>query len=101
MSILRITVRTFQSIEHANMFILMCEKIASDSSNTDLKLKMKIIQNVEQKNQVTSIWEYNDENHMKKVRKFLSQYNNIPNSLSPREVVYSGKIKLSVNNMKL
>lgn len=101
MSILRITVRTFQSVEHADMFILMCEKIASDSSNTNLKLKMQIIQNVEQKNQVTSIWEYNDKSHMKKVREFLSQYNNIPNSLSPKEVVYSGEIKLSVNNITL
>ena len=101
MSILRITVRTFQSVEHANMFILMCEKIANDASNTDLKLKMQIIQNVEQKNQVTSIWEYDDEKHMKKVRKFLSQYNSIPNSLLPKEVVYSGEVKLSVNNMKL
>ena len=101
MSILRITVKTFQSIEHANMFILMCEKKADDTSKTDLKLKMQIIQNVEQKSQVKSIREYNVENHMKKMRKFLSQCNSIQNSLSPKEVVYSGEVNLSVNNVKL
>jgi hypothetical protein len=57
MSIIRLTVRTFQNVDHANMFIVMSEKIANESHNTDLKLNMKIIQNVDQKNQVTSIWE--------------------------------------------
>ena len=98
MSIIRLTVRTFQSVEHANMFIVMCEKIASESHNTDLKLNMKIIQNVDQKNQVTSIWEYDDEKHMKEVRGYLSQYNSIPNSLSPKEIAYHGEVKVSANN---
>ena len=65
MSIIRLTVRTFQSVEHANMFIVMCEKVANESNNTNLKINMKVIQNVDQKNQVTSIWEYDDEKHMK------------------------------------
>ena len=52
MSIIRLTVRTFQSVEHANMFVVMSEKIASESHNTDLKLNMKIIQNVDQKNKL-------------------------------------------------
>jgi len=98
MSIIRLTVRTFQSVEHANMFIVMSEKIANKSNNTDLKINMKIIQNVDQKNQVTSIWEYNDEKHMKEVRSYLSQYNNIPNSLSPKEISYHGEVKVSANN---
>ena len=38
MSIIRLTVRTFQSVEHANMFIVMSEKIANESNNTDEKL---------------------------------------------------------------
>ena len=38
MSIIRGTVRTFQSVEHANMFIVMSEKVANDSNNTDLKI---------------------------------------------------------------
>jgi hypothetical protein len=76
----------------------MSDKIANESNNTDLKINMKIIQNVDQKNQVTSIWEYNDEKHMKEVRSYLSQYNNIPNSLSPKEISYHGEVKVSANN---
>ena len=30
MSILRITVRTFQNEDHANMFLLLCKKILQD-----------------------------------------------------------------------
>ena len=51
-----------------------------------------------QKNQVTSIWEYDDEKHMKEVRSYLSQYNSIPNSLSPKEIAYHGEVKVSANN---
>jgi hypothetical protein len=98
MSIIRLTVRTFQNVDHANMFIVMSEKIANESHSTDLKLNMKIIQNVDQKNQVTSIWEYDDEKHMKEVRSYLSQYNSIPNSLSPKEITYHGEVKVSANN---
>ena len=98
MSIIRLTVRTFQSVEHANMFIVMSEKIANESTNSDLKINMKVIQNVDQKNQVTSIWEYDDEKHMKKLRNYLSQFNRIPNSLSPKEIAFEGVVKVSANN---
>ena len=50
MSIIRVTVRTFQSVEHANMFVVMSEKVANESNNTDLKINVKVIQNVDQKN---------------------------------------------------
>ena len=43
MSIIRVTVRTFQSVEHANMFVVMSEKVANESNNTDLKINMKVI----------------------------------------------------------
>ena len=43
MSIIRLTVRTFQSVEHANMFIVMSEKIANESNNTDLKINDSLI----------------------------------------------------------
>ncbi len=98
MSIIRLTVRTFQSVEHANMFIVMSEKIANESTNSNLKINMKVIQNVDQKNQVTSIWEYENEKHMKKLRNYLSQFNSIPNSLSPKEIAYEGVVKVSANN---
>ena len=98
MSIIRLTVRTFQSVEHANMFIVMSEKIANESTNSDLKINMKVIQSVDQKNQVTSIWEYENEKHMKKLRNYLSQFNSIPNSLSSKEIAYEGVVKVSANN---
>ena len=98
MSIIRVTVRTFQSVEHVNMFIVMSEKVANDSNNTDLKINVKVIQNTGQKNQVTSIWEYDDEKHMKEVRSYLSQFNSIPNSLSPKEIAYEGEVKVSAKN---
>mgnify|MGYP001199190489 CR=1 FL=1 len=95
MTILRITIRTFQNQDHAEMFLLMSEKIAEEASKTVLKFNVKIIQNPTQKNQVTSVWEYDDEKHMSQVRSYLSKFNNIPNSLSPKEVVYMGEIKSS------
>ena len=98
MSIIRLTVRTFQSVEHANIFIEMSEKIANESTNSDLKINMKVIQSVDQKNQVTSIWEYENEKHMKKLRNYLSQFNSIPNSLSPKEIAYEGEVKVSAKN---
>ena len=44
------------------------------------------------------IWGYDDEKHMKEVRRYLSQYNYIPNSLSPKEISYHGKVKVFANN---
>ena len=95
MTILRITVRTFQNEEHANMFLLMSQNINENIHQSDLKINVRIIQNQKQKNQITSVWEYDDEKHMSQVRSYLSKFNNIPNSLSPKEVVYMGEIKSS------
>ena len=95
MSILRITVRTFQNEEHAEMFLLMCKKIAKEDKTANLKFNVRIIQNPKQKNQITSVWEYDNETHMNQVRSFLSKNNNIPNSLAPKEVVYLGEVVVS------
>jgi len=93
MSILRITVRTFQNEDHANMFLLLGEKIANDDKKIELRFNFKIIQNPTQKNQVSSIWEYENEKHMNEIRSYLSKHNSLPNSLSPKEIVYSGVLK--------
>jgi hypothetical protein len=53
-----------------------------------------MIQNKSTKNQVTAIWKYDNEQHLKEVRKYLSKHNSIPNSLSPKEVVFSGDVIL-------
>ena len=56
-----------------------------------------MIQNQSLKNQVTSIWRYDNERHVKDVRSYLSKHNSIPNSLSPKEVVYTGEIVIDSN----
>ena len=57
-----------------------------------------MIQNPSLKNQVTSIWKYENEKHVKEVRSYLSKHNSIPNSLSPKEVAYEGEVKVSAQN---
>lgn len=53
---------------------------------------MKVVQNKSLKNQVTSIWQYDDDKHVKEVRSYLSKHSALPNSLSPKEVVYFGDV---------
>ncbi len=94
MSIMRITVRTFQNEQHAEMFIAISQKIMEDTLKDKFKIDFKMIQNKSTKNQVTAIWKYDNEQHLKEVRKYLSNHNSIPNSLSPKEVVFSGDVIL-------
>ena len=42
----------------------------------NLKFNVRIIQNPKQKNQITSVWEYDNEKHMNEVRAYLSKNNN-------------------------
>ena len=97
MSIIRITVRTFQNEQHAEMFIAMAQKIDETSKKDGFKINFTMIQNQSLKNQVTSIWRYDNEKHVKDVRAYLSKHNSIPNSLSPKEVVYTGEIVIDSN----
>ena len=76
MSIMRITVRTFQNEQHAEMFIAISQKIYEDALKDKLKVNFTMIQNTSLKNQVTSIWKYDDENHVKEVN--LIYQNTIP-----------------------
>ena len=69
-------------------------KIMEDTLKDKFKIDFKMIQNKSTKNQVTAIWKYDNEQHLKEVRKYLSKHNSIPNSLSPKEVVFSGDIIL-------
>ena len=98
MSIMRITVRTFQNEQHAEMFIAISQKIYEDALKDKLKVKFTMIQNTSLKNQVTSIWKYDDEKHLKEIRSYLSKHNSLPNSLSPKEVVYSGEVIVDSNS---
>ena len=94
MSIMRKTVRTFQNNHHAEMFITMSQKIMEDALKDKFKINFTMIQNRTSKNQVTAIWKYDNEQHLKEVRSYLSKHNSIPNSLSPKEVVFSGDVIL-------
>ena len=94
MSIMRITVRTFQNEQHAEMFVAISQKIYEDAMKDNFKINFTMIQNPSLKNQVTSIWKYDNEKHIKEVRSYLSKHNSIPNSLSPKEVVFSGDVIL-------
>ena len=91
---MRITVRTFQNEQHAEMFIAMSQKIMEDTLKNKFKIDFTMIQNKSTKNQVTAIWKYDNEQHLKEVRKYLSKHNSIPNSLCPKEVVFSGDVIL-------
>ena len=98
MSIMRITVRTFQNEQHAEMFVAISQKIYEDAMKNNFKINFTMIQNPSLKNQVTSIWKYDNEKHIKEVRSYLSKHNSIPNSLSPKEVVFTGDVILDSNS---
>ena len=51
MSIIRITVRTFQNEQHAEMFIAMAQKIDETSKKDGFKINFTMIQNQTLKNQ--------------------------------------------------
>ena len=70
MSIMRITVRTFQNNQHAEMFIAMSQKIMEDALKDKFKINFTMIQNRTSKNQVTAIWKYDNEQHLKEVRSY-------------------------------
>ena len=44
------------------------------------------------------IWQYDDESHMKAVRKRLSSLNKLPNSLMPKEIAYEAKVVHSLTS---
>ena len=92
MSIIRIYVRTFQNEEHADLFLLFCQKLKNECLSNNLKINLTVLQNETNKNQVTSIWKYDNEQHMKIVRSHISKHVKMPNSLSPKEILYTGEV---------
>ena len=95
MSIMRITVRTFQNEQHAEMFIAISQKIYEDALKDKLKVNFTMIQNTSLKNQVTSIWKYDDENHVKEIRSYLfSSRDNVANTS-----IYIDRANRSLKNL--
>ena len=92
MSILRITIRTFQNEEHADLFLEISKNTPELLNKHGLKVKFTVAQTRKQKNQVVSVWEYEDEKHMQNVRKTISAMSKFPNALNPKEVVYESNV---------
>tara|TARA_B100001741_G_scaffold312274_1_gene315255 strand:+ start:1169 stop:1459 length:291 start_codon:yes stop_codon:yes gene_type:complete len=92
MAIIRVTVRTFQNLEHAELFLSIGASTKDGLSKAGLEAKFTISQSISQLNQVVSVWEYKDEDHMNEVRKFLSAQSRLPNSLAPKEIAYETKV---------
>ena len=96
MPIVRIYVRTFQNEEHADLFLLFCRKLKEECFENNLKINLTVLQNETNKNQVISVWKYNDIQHMKNVRSHISNHVKMPNSLSPKEILYTGEVVIEL-----
>ena len=92
MKIFRITVRTFQNDEHAALFLAITEQAITALEEKGIKAKAKIGVTQNKKHEVISIWEYDNEAHMKTVRSTLAKFSALPNSLSPKEVSFQADV---------
>ena len=93
MAIVRVTIRTFQNLEHAELFLSIGASTKDSLKKAGLEAKFTISQSMSQPNQVVSVWEYKDEDHISEVRKFLSAQSRLPTSLTPKEIAYETKVR--------
>ena len=92
MSIIRITVRTFQNQEHAQLFLAVSDQTIPLLEEKGIRVNAKIAITQNKKHEVISVWEYDDEAHMKLVRSAIAKFSALPNSLSPKEVSFQATI---------
>ena len=92
MAIVRITVRTFQNEEHAQLFLAVSDQTIPALEERGIKVNAKIAITQNKKHEVISVWEYDDEAHMKIVRSVIAKFSALPNSLSPKEISFEAKI---------
>ena len=92
MSIIRVTVRTFQNEDHAAMFLQIGKTVPELVRAAGHKCRCKMALSQRNRTEILSIWEYDDEEHMKAVRKTLSELSKLPNSLMPKEIAYQADI---------
>ena len=92
MAIIRITVRTFQNEEHAQLFLAVSDQPIPALKEKGIKVNARIAITQNKKHEVISIWEYDDEVHMKMVRSAIAKFSALPNSLSPKEVSFQAQI---------
>ena len=72
MSIVRVTVRTFQNAEHATLFTGISANIPDLLKKHGLMADCRIARSQEKPHEIISIWVYEDEAHMEAVRKVLT-----------------------------
>ena len=92
MAFIRITVRTFQNEEHAQLFLAVSDQTIPALEERGIKVNAKIAITQNKKHEVISVWEYHDEAHMKMVRSAIAKFSALPNSLSPKEVSFQAQI---------
>ena len=92
MAIVRITIRTFQNEEHAQLFLAVSNQTIPELEEKGIKVNARIAITQNKKHEVISIWEYDDEVHMKMVRSAIAKFSALPNSLSPKEISFQAEI---------
>jgi hypothetical protein len=96
MSIVRVTVRTFQNAEHATLFLGLSNGIEGFLKERGIKADCRIARSQEKAHEIISVWIYDDEAHMDEVRKVLSEFSKFPNSLNPKEVAYQADVVTTI-----
>ena len=92
-AIVRVAVRTFQNLEHVELFLSIGASTEDGLLKAGLEEKFTISQSIFQPNQVVSFWEYKDEDHISEFRKLLSAQSRLPTSLTPKEIAYETKVR--------
>ena len=92
MAIVRITIRTFQNAEHAQLFLAVSDQTIPALEEKGIKVNARIAITQNKNHEVISIWEYDDEVHMKMVRSAIAKFSALPNSLSPKEISFQAEI---------
>ena len=92
MAIVRITIRTFQNQEHAQLFLAISDQTIHALEEKGFKVNAKIAITQNKTHEVISVWQYDDELHMKMVRTAIAKFSALPNSLSPKELSFQAEI---------
>ena len=63
MAIIRITIRTFQNEEHAQLFLAVSDQTIPALEERGIRVNAKIAITQNKEHEVISVWEYDDEAH--------------------------------------
>ena len=96
MSIVRVTVRTFQNEEHATLFLGLSNGIGDFLKSHGLRADCRIARSQDKPHEIISVWVYDDAAHMGAVREVLAEFSKFPNSLTPREIAYQADVLATI-----